>query len=35
MFFLLEIEQKQGELNNYNNVFRQRFKLAYNIKELS
>ena len=24
--------QRQGDLNNYNNVFRQRFKLSYNVK---
>ena len=33
MSFLLEIDcKRQGELSSYNNVFRQRFKLAYNIK---
>ena len=32
VFFVRNRLQKQGELNNYNNVFRQRFKLAYNIK---
>ena len=32
VFFVRNRLQRQGELNNYNNVFRQRFKLAYNIK---
>ena len=33
MSFSLEIDcKRQGELSSYNNVFRQRFKLAYNIK---
>ena len=32
VFFVRNRFQRQGELNNYNNVFRQRFKLAYNIK---
>ena len=32
VFFVRNRFQRQGGLNNYNNVFRQRFKLAYNIK---
>ena len=32
VFFVRNRLQRQGKLNNYNNVFRQRFKLAYNIK---